>query len=199
MNMNGCGIHPAEAGHFCNQPGGAVFGRRKRRGRCARFSFAPFFYNVKAVFQKSCLAGLALNLAAGGFWNRAAANENDGPGSKLMDFSNVLANEPEGVVQIMISTDCGFLHEDEPLFALHIYGESCATAGTQYRVALLGGQFNVLRIMVLTTDDEQVFEHSGNEQLAVVNEPQIAGAEEVPIIASSHERLQRFPGLLRSV
>ena len=56
--------------------------------------------------------------------------------------------------------------------------------GRTAAVRLLDGQFDVLRIVIQTADDDQVLEPAGDEQLAVVEEAQIAGAEKWPLVAA---------------
>ena len=45
-------------------------------------------------------------------------------------------------------------------------------------MALADRQLDVLRIMVQPADDDQVFQPAGDEQLAVLHEAQVAGAQE---------------------
>jgi hypothetical protein len=45
-------------------------------------------------------------------------------------------------------------------------------------MALLGGQLDLLRVIVAPTDDDHILQPPADEQLAVVQEAQVAGAQE---------------------
>ena len=45
------------------------------------------------------------------------------------------------------------------------------------RMALLDGQFDIVRIKVAAGDDDEILETAGDEQFAIFQESQVAGAE----------------------
>ena len=59
--------------------------------------------------------------------------------------------------------------------------------GAQGRMGALGGQLEVLRIVVAAAEDDQVLEPAGDEQLAVEDEPEVAGAQEAALAAVAGE------------
>ena len=72
------------------------------------------------------------------------------------------------------------LHDDQLLAAVGFHRERRAAIGPQPRMALLHRPLDVLRIVVHAVDDDQVLQPAGDEQFAVLQEPQVAGAEERP-------------------
>ena len=81
-------------------------------------------------------------------------------------------------VQIGLLAAFDFLHDDQLLAAVLFDGEDRAAIEPQARMALLDGQFDVLRIIIDAVKDDQVFHAAGDEQFAVLQEAQIAGAHE---------------------
>ena len=65
----------------------------------------------------------------------------------------------------------------------HVDGERGARCRPQLRVAAFDRQLDVLRIVIDAADDDQVLEPAGDEQLAVVQEAQVAGPQERPVAA----------------
>ena len=65
-------------------------------------------------------------------------------------------------------------NHDETFFALHFDCEGSTGIHLQGRVAGFDRRFDVLRIMVPTANDENVFEAAGDEKLAIFDETQIA-------------------------
>src|SRR5690349_21275097 len=71
-----------------------------------------------------------------------------------------------------------FLHDNQTLFAFHLHGERHAAAASQIRVTLDDRLFDVLRIKIAAADDDEIFQAPGNEQLALMQKPEVAGAKE---------------------
>ena len=71
--------------------------------------------------------------------------------------------------------------DDQPLLAVRLDGEGRAAAGRSAGWLLLDGPLDVLRVEVAAADDDQVLEPAGDEQLAVVEEAEVAGAQERPL------------------
>ena len=59
----------------------------------------------------------------------------------------------------------------KPFFTVNIYGKSSAGVGLERGVARLDCAFNILRVMVPTPDDDQVFDAAGDKQLTAMEEP----------------------------
>ena len=73
------------------------------------------------------------------------------------------------------STSCTTTSRSAPVVA---DGERGAGAWLHVAWALVDRQLDVLRIVVHAADDDQVLQPAGDEQLAVVQEAQVAGAQE---------------------
>ncbi len=72
-----------------------------------------------------------------------------------------------------------FLGHDEQLAAWIVDGESGSTSRTQRGMARFDREFDVLGIIVDPANDDEIFETPRNEKFAVLQEPEIAGAEVV--------------------
>ena len=81
--------------------------------------------------------------------------------------------------------------DDEPLVAVDLDGERRAPFGPERGVAPLDGPLDVLRVDVAAADDDQVLEAAGDEQLAVVDEAEVAGAEERALAGVGQGRVER--------
>ncbi len=68
-----------------------------------------------------------------------------------------------------------FTDHDELFFAAHLDGERGPGVGGQLGVAPAHGPLDVLRIKVASPDDDQIFQPTGDEQLASAYEPKITG------------------------
>jgi hypothetical protein len=71
-----------------------------------------------------------------------------------------------------------FLHNDQTLFAFHLYGEGHATSTSQICMTFRHRLLNILRVEIAAADNDQIFKAPGNEQLTVVQEPEVSGAKE---------------------
>src|SRR5689334_25440760 len=66
-------------------------------------------------------------------------------------------------------------------------------------MAMLDGQFNILRIMIASTNDDEVFESPGDEEFAIFEKAEITGAEKGAFPALSQTRAEDVLGCLRPV
>jgi hypothetical protein len=81
----------------------------------------------------------------------------------------------------VIDVTLHFLDDDHPLFTVDLHGEGGAATRPQGRVAALGRDLQVLWVEIAATDDDQVLEPAGDEQVVGPKEAQIAGAQEGPL------------------
>ena len=65
-------------------------------------------------------------------------------------------------------------------------------------MALLHSQLDVLRIMIASTDDDQVFQTSCNKQLTFLNKTQVAGSQERPFAAALQNCFENLFGFFRT-
>src|SRR5262249_21955938 len=78
-------------------------------------------------------------------------------------------------------TAIDLLDDDQPLFPPDLDGESGATTEPQRVVAAFDRAFDVLRIVVETADDDQIFEPPRDKQVTVLQESQVAGSQKRPL------------------
>ncbi len=72
------------------------------------------------------------------------------------------------------------LGDDDGLLALDaaVHGERGGAARPKRPVGHLGGQLQILRVVVASVDDHQVLEAAGDEQLALALESEVSGPQE---------------------
>ena len=94
-----------------------------------------------------------------------------------------LANRGEDAGEIGLFVPLHFLDDDQLLPAGGLHGKRGPAIGSQPRMALLYGPLDILRIVVHAVDDDQVFQTPRDEELTVLQESQVAGAEKGPFAA----------------
>ncbi len=71
-----------------------------------------------------------------------------------------------------------FLHNDQPFLSIHVNREGRATIAGKSEMAVSDGLLDVLRIMVASANDDEIFETASNVHLAIQHKTQIAGTQE---------------------
>ena len=84
----------------------------------------------------------------------------------------------EDHLQVSLLAASHFLNHDQLLPAFDFDRKGRPAVGPQPRMGLLDRLFNVLGIEVHTPNDNQVFQPAGDEQFAVLHEPQVPGPKE---------------------
>ena len=86
---------------------------------------------------------------------------------------------PISVRRMQIRRVAGFHFgcDDQAFFVRDLDRERRATSRPHRGMALLHSQFDFLRIEVAATDDNQILQAPGDEQLAIAEESQISGAQ----------------------
>src|SRR5262247_4038904 len=92
-----------------------------------------------------------------------------------------------------------FMDDDQAFMTIHIQRKSGAGAQPQGRMALFYGPFNILRVMISASNDDQVFEAAGDEKFAVFEKDQIAGAQKRPVVGIAQLGLESICGLRRTI
>ena len=89
-----------------------------------------------------------------------------------------LSNQSDKFLEVQkVRETFNLLHDDQTLLApFSDHREGGAAAGSQGRMALLDGPFDILRIVVPSPDNDEVFQTTGDIQLTTLNKPQIAGS-----------------------
>src|SRR5947207_677151 len=90
------------------------------------------------------------------------------------------------------------VRDDQPLLAVDRYRERRPAPGLQSRVCVTGGRLDVLRVVVEPAQDDQILDAAGDEQLAVVDQTEVTGAQERPLAGAQVrvEGLRRLLGTL---
>ena len=106
---------------------------------------------------------MALDLAAGGFGNRALAYQDNGERLQFMSCHDVSCNKfDEGVEFVKVTLNNrswvfahrNLLHHDEALFPFDLHRERRSRPRQQDRMALLDGKFYILWIVILPANDK---------------------------------------------
>ncbi len=145
--------------------------------------------------QECGAAGVALDLAAGGLGDRAAADQHDGVERQAVLVEHRGTDRIQDRRQIGTPIAHDLVHEDEALRAVFVDGERGAEAGFQQRVACARRGFDVLRVMVEAADDDEVVDPAGDVELPLVHEAQVAGAQEGAVAGVAQARVKRRRGL----
>src|SRR3569833_2722062 len=140
---------------------------------------------------------IALHLAARGHWHRAGLHEHDGAELQLMLDGDRRAHRADRLRQrLLVVTTIDFVHQHEHLITFAFDGERGAAARVQQRMALRRGEYDVVRNMVVTADDDEFLEATRDEQLAVLDEAEVAAAH-IRTFAAGEARIEgvrRFLG-----
>ena len=92
------------------------------------------------------------------------------------------ANRVEHPAEVRLLVPLDLLNHDQLFPAVAVDRKGRAAIGPQSRMALLHRPLDVLRIVVHAVNDDQVLQPPGDEQFAVLQESQVAGAEEGPFL-----------------
>jgi hypothetical protein len=120
---------------------------------------------------------MSLDLPAGGFGNAARFEEPDVLDSQVMVLGDRLAHRLYYLIGSrvsMLAIELGRYHQ--LLSAAQVDRKGGATSRPDGGMALLHCQFDILWIMILTLDNDQIFQPASDKQLAIQNEPQISGS-----------------------
>ena len=83
----------------------------------------------------------------------------------------------EDLFRIADAAKIGLVHHNQPFLLFDVDRECRAAASFESRMALCDGVLDVLGIEVSTTDDDQILDPAGHEELSLVQEAEIAGAQ----------------------
>src|SRR5688572_26206385 len=119
------------------------------------------------AFREGFPASTPLDFATGSLRDGSGFDEDYRVHLKLMHLGNGLAYRTDHGVKIQVLTRIDLLHHDQPLFSFKVHGESSYAAWPQCLMAFLHRCFDILRVMVTAANDDQVFEPTRDEQLAV--------------------------------
>ena len=120
-----------------------------------------------------------MQFAAGGFGQRAGVEQHDHAGCLLAGVGYRLANGIDQRVggENFLHAAADFCRNANPLLAFDIHRKRRHPTFAHHFDFALDGFFDVLRVQILPAHDQQVFQATGDKQLAVVHKPQIAGAQ----------------------
>src|SRR5215218_2804401 len=98
-------------------------------------------------------------------------------------------------MQILMPSGLYLLDNNQPLLSVYFDLKRGPAVLPQRRIVSLDGRFDILRVVILPSNNHQVFEASGHEKLAILYEPQIACAKERPLAVSGQISFKSLPGL----
>jgi hypothetical protein len=138
-----------------------------------------------------------LDLAAGRLRHAARGQQHDQVDGDLVLPGDGLADRAgEGLdVDRAGGRVAAELVRDDQAFRVAVR-EGRAAPGAQQRGGALGGELQVLRVVVAPADDDRVLAAAGDEQLALAPEAEVTGAQE-RALAGGQPRPERLPGVVR--
>ena len=136
-------------------------------------------HNFERPVEELPLAGMTLDLAARRLRDAVGADEDDSLEGDLVLDGELAADLVERLRHLLAVAfaPLQFGDDDDALAPLDVDREGRHRPGADHRAGRLDGLLDVLRIMVAAPDDDQILEPASDEQLAVVEEPEVTGAE----------------------
>ena len=179
--------------------GGERGGLRGRYRRCGTCLGAVRVERLELAGEEGGAAGVALDFAAARLGDRAAADQHHGVERQAVLFEN---RGPDGIDdrrQVTAAVALDLVHEHEALRAALVDRECGAKAGCEQRVTFARRGFDVLGMMVEPAHDDEVVDSAGDVELALVDEAEIAGAQERAVAVVTSPCVERGRGLSRVV
>src|SRR5205085_6857715 len=94
-----------------------------------------------------------------------------------------LPNLLNGLLRFLTPVTPQFLNNGQAFLSFDLDREGRARACAQIWSTALHGRFDIVRIIVLPSDDNQFFETAGDEERAVSDKAEVARAQEWPLIS----------------
>src|SRR5215216_489191 len=110
-----------------------------------------------------------------------------------------LTNPSYDLIWIQAVMTLQFLDDHEAFFTVDFNRECRSGACAQTFNAALYSGFYVVRIMILSSNNDELFDSSGDVQCAFIDESKIARAQEWPVIGSRQTRVEGLGCLRRPV
>ena len=156
------------------------------------------FHHLQRAVEEFSLAGVALNLATGCFGDAVGPHQHDRLESNLMldrQLPTDLIERGGDLIRFPLAA-LHLRHHHHPLAAIHVDGESRHRAGPHRGAGRFDRVLQILRIVVASADDDQILEPPGHEELAIVEEAEIPGAQVGPGIGlPGFQRLRGRAGI----
>src|SRR5205085_10053626 len=92
-----------------------------------------------------------------------------------------------------------FVTNRQPLFTQRINRKRYTTSRPRGWMALFYSQFDILWIVVTSSNEDQVFDATSHEQLTILQKSQVAGAQKRPFSGTSQARPERLLRLLSAL
>src|SRR5829696_270474 len=117
-----------------------------------------------------------------------------------MLLSHLLADRRDDGFKLILR--CGafdFMNENRLLAGLSINRKGCAPARAQRRMCLLGRQFDILRVIIASPDDNEILAAAGDIDLSVPEKAEIPRAEKWPLARIRKIGMKYLRGLRRTI
>src|SRR5438270_5980919 len=134
----------------------------------------------KLVFQKQGFTQLALDLSAGSLRQAACFYQNDSESLELVVFENGFPDRFNDFIKVAFKLALDLANDDHSFVPIPFQTECCASIPTQGRMRFFDTFFDVLRIVISSSNDNAVFQSSGNKQFTAINKTEIARSQEWP-------------------
>ena len=139
----------------------------------------PLGDDLERTGQEALAAGMALNFPARRLGQAQHLDQPDRVDVDVVLLGDRAADRRDDLVDHrLIAIPLDLLDDRQPLLPVDLDGEGRGAAGAERRVAPLRRPLDVLRIDVPAAEDDQVLEPAGDEELAILEEAQVARPEE---------------------
>ena len=136
--------------------------------------------------------GASAHLPARGPRQRPLPDHDELPGPGRMLLGHRGERIRGGFAGLGLAPARDLVHHHQPLLVAEGDREGGAARGDERRVSGLDAPLDVLRIEVPAAQDDQVLEAAGDEELAAVDEPEIAGAQVSTLVPGESAREGRL-------
>ena len=154
--------------------------------------------DAQPLFEIERAAGPVLDLAARRAGHRGRRHEDHVVDADLVLLGHGPADRRRHLLHLPDRRPLDLVDDHEPLLAPDLHRKRRAAPGTEAGMAGFRRGLDVLGIVVPPVEDDQVLEPSGDEELAVADESQIAGAQKRAFAGARQSRREvarrRFRG-----
>src|SRR5258708_29742173 len=137
----------------------------------------------QSIVEKPFTAGIALELSAGCLGDASGPEQHYSIWLDIVVLYDCMANLPGDYFYVDIPISTFYLMNDyQLLFAFYGDAECCSATRPQNLQTAFNREFDILRIKISATNDDQIFKSARDEELIVVQYPHVPGPQKIPAI-----------------
>ena len=149
---------------------------------------------VQRPLQVAGLARASLDFSTGGLRDLTDRDEHQRVHLRVVLIGDGLADGAgHGIAGIGTIVALDFVHHDEPFHAVDVQGKRDPRSRSEHRMAGFHRPLDVLRVQIAPAQDDEILQATGDEEVSLVEEPQIAGSQKRALLATSPMSARRAP------